>query len=220
MLQCEFCDQSFSTGRTLSRHQRTAQFCLALQGKKDEIERSLKINKCPHCSESFSIASSLKRHMKNCGSVVNTTNGAQTPVPSEIQEEKQPVTESESMVKERLVKSLVQTEVRLESGIVDVVTRDEIIEIKKASLWKHALGQILAYAFEPECRNKNKRIHLFGSVKDKTKTKIVACCAHYGVSVSFDGADLSTSQHQLEQDGTLAIQPGETNQHPHASDQE
>lgn len=31
-------------------------------------------------------------------------------------------------------------------GYIDILTVDEIIEVKEGRLWKHALGQILAYS--------------------------------------------------------------------------
>lgn len=175
---CQYCETEFQQKRDLNRHQKTAKYCVAIQ-KEQGLPTPEPSHKCK-CGESFSLKQHLRRHHKTCASskVVNIVPIVEISAPLE------PANELESVVKERLVKSLVQTEVRLPNGIVDVVTHDQIIEIKKASLWKHALGQILAYGFEPECQGKTKRIHLFGSVKDKTK--IAACCAHYGVLVSFD----------------------------------
>lgn len=41
-----------------------------------------------------------------------------------------------------------KSEVIIESGIVDVLAPNKVIEVKKAENWKHALGQSLAYAAE------------------------------------------------------------------------
>jgi hypothetical protein len=41
-----------------------------------------------------------------------------------------------------------KVEVIIESGIVDVLTPDMVIEVKRAENWKHALGQVLAYSTE------------------------------------------------------------------------
>ena len=41
-----------------------------------------------------------------------------------------------------------KSEVIISSGIVDVVSPDKVIEVKKSEHWKHALGQSLAYAAE------------------------------------------------------------------------
>ena len=55
-------------------------------------------------------------------------------------------------------------EEHVRSGYIDVVTRTELIEVKRARQWKHALGQVLAYHFDHADKLvKRKRIHLFGS---------------------------------------------------------
>ena len=41
-----------------------------------------------------------------------------------------------------------RSEVIINSGVVDVVSPDRVIEVKKSENWKHALGQSLAYAAE------------------------------------------------------------------------
>lgn len=41
-----------------------------------------------------------------------------------------------------------KSEVIIKSGVVDVLTPDKVIEVKKSENWKHALGQSLAYAAE------------------------------------------------------------------------
>ena len=197
--ECQYCGDIFSNKRNMKRHQKTVRHCLDIQ-QAQGVQIEPETHQCS-CGAVFTQKATLTRHqLASCSSKrsLNVNKSASL----EAQEEK-PVSESESMVKDRLVKSLVQTEVRVQNGIIDVVTRDEIIEIKKVSLWKHALGQILAYALEPECQGRNKRIHLFGSVKDKIK--IVTCCAHYGVSVSFDETDQAVAENhpdQLQQDAT------------------
>lgn len=56
------------------------------------------------------------------------------------------------------------TEVPIPSGRVDLLTETEIIEVKRISDWKAALGQILIYSsFYPEHQ---KRLHLFGLAKE------------------------------------------------------
>jgi hypothetical protein len=38
-------------------------------------------------------------------------------------------------------------EVAIETGIVDIMTPELVIEVKKAANWKHAMGQVLAYSY-------------------------------------------------------------------------
>jgi hypothetical protein len=56
---------------------------------------------------------------------------------------------------------------RLPSGITDITTEDRHIEIKKWTLYKQAVGQILAYDFyDPK---PILEVHLFGRYPDKKK---------------------------------------------------
>lgn len=41
-----------------------------------------------------------------------------------------------------------KAEVIIRSGIVDILTPDTVIEVKKANNWKHAMGQTLSYSAE------------------------------------------------------------------------
>jgi hypothetical protein len=62
-------------------------------------------------------------------------------------------------IRQRLANQLQgQSEVECRSGLIDVLTTDELIEIKHISKWKHALGQVLAYNID---HKKAPRIHLF-----------------------------------------------------------
>ncbi|OCQ99617.1 hypothetical protein BCD64_10785 [Nostoc sp. MBR 210] len=53
-------------------------------------------------------------------------------------------------------------------GIADLITQDEVIEVKNIQNWKHAVGQIFAYwyylSLNSNLENKNliPRVHLFG----------------------------------------------------------
>jgi predicted DNA-binding transcriptional regulator AlpA len=75
------------------------------------------------------------------------------------------------------------TEVSTPAGRIDLLTDEEIIEIKRINDWKSALGQILVYsAFYPEHR---KRIHLFGKCSELTKLPdIEAACLAFDVNVT------------------------------------
>lgn len=50
---------------------------------------------------------------------------------------------------------------RITSGIIDLVTPTQVIEVKKSQNWKHALGQALSYAFE---MNLLPAVALIGSI--------------------------------------------------------
>lgn len=74
-----------------------------------------------------------------------------------------------------------EIEVETDSGIIDLLTETEIIEIKSGKNWKHAVGQVLMYAIDYP--KHNKRIHLFDienneNINDK--------CTLYNITVSYE----------------------------------
>lgn len=121
----------------------------------------------------------------------------QPPKPSEIIEPIIQVKEElglnggtlEASVVKKLLATLqnAKTEVCCPVGRIDVLTDWEIIEVKKISEWKSAIGQVLVYSlYYP---HHSKRIHLFDS---PTKTdypvrQLIVKTAHQlNVSVTFD----------------------------------
>ena len=90
----------------------------------------------------------------------------------------------EHKIRERLKNQLGGlTEVSTPAGRIDLLTDDEIIEIKRINDWKAAFGQILVYSgFYPEHR---KRLHLFGKCNQLTKLPdIEAACLAFDVNVT------------------------------------
>lgn len=71
------------------------------------------------------------------------------------------VKEREYEIQLRLAKELnAEMEVKTPTGFIDLLNEESIIEIKRYSHWKHALGQIICYSkFYPL---KQKVIYLFG----------------------------------------------------------
>lgn len=75
------------------------------------------------------------------------------------------------------------TEIATSAGRIDIVTATEIIEVKAAARWKHALGQILVYGhYYP---THQKRIHLYGSIDSIRLNEIRAQCGSYGVRMTW-----------------------------------
>lgn len=73
-------------------------------------------------------------------------------------------------------------EVRTPVGSIDVLTPNEIIEVKIALEWKHGFGQLLAYAKYYPCHI--KRLHLFGT--DQLKPEIINICKSHQVNVTLE----------------------------------
>ena len=62
-MNCEFCNNTFSSSYNLKTHQKSAKFCLKLQGQ--EIIKP-DDNICEYCENSFSVKQSLDRHYLTC----------------------------------------------------------------------------------------------------------------------------------------------------------
>jgi hypothetical protein len=73
-------------------------------------------------------------------------------------------------------------------GPVDLVTKTEIIEIKKIEDWKTAFGQVVAKS--QTFPSHTKRIHLFGESSKQLK-KITAHCHPFDVMVTFEKATIA-----------------------------
>ncbi|GAB4546630.1 MAG: hypothetical protein Tsb0014_41210 [Pleurocapsa sp.] len=93
---------------------------------------------------------------------------------------------NEIYYRDKLAKSLNgQTEIRVPTGRIDILTSNQIIEVKHIKQWKSALGQIISYGcFYP---HHQKRIHLFGVENDNAKILlIIEQCRQHNVNVTFE----------------------------------
>ena len=72
-------------------------------------------------------------------------------------------------------------EVNTKFGYIDLLTSTELIEIKDGKLWKHGVGQLLAYqTFYP---NHSLRLHLFDFHRDED---IIQFCRGKSISVTLE----------------------------------
>jgi hypothetical protein len=60
-LECEFCKKQFSVKNSLNVHQRTAKYCLALQGKHAD-----EVFSCDFCNKSFTLKQTYQEHLLIC----------------------------------------------------------------------------------------------------------------------------------------------------------
>jgi hypothetical protein len=95
----------------------------------------------------------------------------------------------EAQVRDRLARSIPGsiTEVMTEFGRIDILTPTEVIEVKRASQWKQAIGQVEIY--RRAYPHHRPRIHLFG--KTKHKTLIQNLCKSKGIRCTFASEDMS-----------------------------
>lgn len=92
---------------------------------------------------------------------------------------------TEAWYRDRVAKQLKgKTEVTTPSGRIDVLTKTEVIEVKQASQWKQALGQVLIYS--KSYPNHQPRIHLIGDLKQSKLTQIQQECKQFGVKVTWE----------------------------------
>lgn len=77
-----------------------------------------------------------------------------------------------------------QTEVATEYGLIDILTPTELIEVKVAPKWKHAIGQVLAYSVAyPE---HTKRVHLIGMDECFELAPVQRVCDSLGVRLTHE----------------------------------
>lgn len=87
-------------------------------------------------------------------------------------------------MRDRLAQSIPgsQTEVATPWGRIDILTPTEVIEVKRASQWKQAIGQVKIYS--QAYPHRQPRIHLFGTIQQKTL--IQKACRNQGIRCTFD----------------------------------
>jgi RecB family endonuclease NucS len=91
----------------------------------------------------------------------------------------------EKLVQEKLAKEVNgQMEIQTNVGRIDILTSEEIIEVKKAASWKHAIGQINAYSvYYPKHQ---KRIHLFGKLPKNSYEDIYLNCERDNIRFTYE----------------------------------
>lgn len=94
---------------------------------------------------------------------------------------------SEAQIRDYLAQSIPgsQTEVSTEFGRIDILTPTEVIEVKRATQWKQAIGQVEIYRHGYP--KHQPRIHLFGKTKHQAMIKDV--CRARGICCTFASQD-------------------------------
>ena len=101
------------------------------------------------------------------------------------QQQPKAASKSEAWYQNRLAQKLGgQTEVSTPDGRIDLLTWNEVIEVKTVKQWKQAMGQILVYG--RHYPSHSKRIHLYGTVSPEQLERIQQQCQHHGVSVTWE----------------------------------
>jgi len=79
--------------------------------------------------------------------------------------------------------TICYTQVETMFGRIDVLTEDEVVEIKTIAEWKHAIGQVLVYCLE--FPDKKPHVYLFGETSDYLRKQIREAAGRLGVKVSY-----------------------------------
>lgn len=92
---------------------------------------------------------------------------------------------SESYYRDKLANQLNgKTEVQTPVGRIDILTKTELIEVKKVNGWKNAIGQVKSYGrYYPEHR---LRIHLFGKLTQSLLETIQQHCQSENITLTWD----------------------------------
>ncbi len=91
----------------------------------------------------------------------------------------------EKEIQLRLQKELGgEIEVKTDAGYIDLLTDNEIIEIKHITNWKNAVGQILIYS--QDYPTHIKRIHLFDDINIKPDKIIEERCEKFNIKITYE----------------------------------
>ena len=154
-MECEFCKKEFSTKTNLSTHQKTAKYCLELQGKENEKF------KCEFCIKLFTSNKRLSDHHQICKDKIK----------KESKENESKYIEENKRLKNEIKKMERQTKDKLEEK--DKQTKEKVEE-KDKQIWelKSKLEKfenaVIAAASEPKTKTTTNVV----VNKDENKTEI------------------------------------------------
>jgi hypothetical protein len=92
--------------------------------------------------------------------------------------------ESESMVQVIMQEREVgEREVETPAGAIDLLTDDEVIEIKHVRNWKDATKVLVYQTYFP---NRKPRVHLFGGYSPQTRATVEEAFGKLGITVTWE----------------------------------
>src|SRR5437867_239637 len=91
----------------------------------------------------------------------------------------------EVSIQRKLEEEIGFTHAKCRAGVIDILTPTTIIEIKRWSKWKAAIGQLFAYRVH--CSDKKLRIHFFGPIPAaEIRDNILYTCSLYGIETTWE----------------------------------
>jgi hypothetical protein len=91
---------------------------------------------------------------------------------------------NEAKIQKRLELELGGEHKSCPTGIADIVTDTELIEIKRWNNWKYALGQLIAYS--PYFPNRQLRCHFYGEVREELSQIIISALEKLSIKVTME----------------------------------
>lgn len=64
--KCEYCGKTFSSIYNLSKHKKTAIFCIEIQKKQFNLEPTIESYMCDYCSQTFNLKGNYQSHLHVC----------------------------------------------------------------------------------------------------------------------------------------------------------
>lgn len=117
--------------------------------------------------------------------LVKEVTGRSLELPSFPTQKKKKCKNLEKEVQIKLAESLNGVmEVQCKTGIADILTDTEIIEVKTVKDWKHAIGQVLIYQLEYP--DKKARIHLFEECSEEFKQMVISFASRLNITATFE----------------------------------
>ena len=145
-LTCSYCERKFSSKSNLATHQRTAKYCLKIQG--EEVNAT-----CKYCQASYSRESSLVRHLENCSEYKFSIERAKYEEKCEAALGK--IAEEITVLKSKLSK--------LEADSKKIIAREKT----KDRLLREKTKEIAKLLMEKKIAHKDGQIETFREVGDK-----------------------------------------------------
>jgi hypothetical protein len=97
----------------------------------------------------------------------------------------QPIEGTEAWYRDRLAKQLNgRVEVPIMQGRIDILTPTELIEVKRTSGWKEAIGQVKSYG--KSYPKHSLRIHLFGNLTERKLKIVQEVCRLEGITLTWE----------------------------------
>lgn len=162
-LECEYCKRNFSVKGSLLTHQKTAKYCLILQGKENENKYE-----CNFCLKQFTLKQTLQEHLSICKkkSTIELDNQYQ----QELKEQNKQLIEKENQLRQQN-EQLREYNVQLKEFQIILKERESQVRELKEMLEK-ANQTIAEIAMQPKIEKTTDNIDIYDELPLTISEKI------------------------------------------------